>query len=246
MERSPGAGLFGDSFGAVNALFSGLAFAGVIYAIILQRKELQLQREELEATRGELKGQKEALRAQASTLQIQQFENTFFQLLRLQNEIREAMTFKERVHGAEPFTAQQKVLREGIYCFEKYYYALKSSYRVAPENESEIEKLDHAYNEFFKRYQSQLGHYFRNLYNIVKIVHKSTMKDKTSYTNILRAQLSTYEHILLFYNCLSRRGVEKFKPFINDYALLNNMDTDLLLNEDHQHLYDKEAYGKIH
>lgn len=40
-------GAFGDSFGYVNSLFSGLAFAGVIYAILLQRKELELQREEL-------------------------------------------------------------------------------------------------------------------------------------------------------------------------------------------------------
>ena len=47
-------GLFGDSFGAINALFAGLAFAGLIYAIMLQRQELQLQREELRLTRQEL------------------------------------------------------------------------------------------------------------------------------------------------------------------------------------------------
>lgn len=47
-------GTFGDMFGAVNALFSGLAFAGVIYAIFLQRQELALQRDELAATRVEL------------------------------------------------------------------------------------------------------------------------------------------------------------------------------------------------
>jgi len=39
---------FGDMFGAVNTLFSGLAFAGLIYAILLQRSELELQRKELE------------------------------------------------------------------------------------------------------------------------------------------------------------------------------------------------------
>jgi hypothetical protein len=44
-------GTAGDSFGAVNALFSGLAFAGVIYALNLQRKELTSQREEMLATR---------------------------------------------------------------------------------------------------------------------------------------------------------------------------------------------------
>ena len=47
-------GTFGDMFGAVNTLFSGLAFAGVIYAIILQQQELTLQREELKMTREEL------------------------------------------------------------------------------------------------------------------------------------------------------------------------------------------------
>jgi hypothetical protein len=48
-------GTFGDMFGAINALFSGLAFAGVIYTILLQRQELKLQRKELKLTRQELK-----------------------------------------------------------------------------------------------------------------------------------------------------------------------------------------------
>jgi hypothetical protein len=47
-------GQFGDLYGAINALFSGLAFAGVIVTILLQSRELALQREELAATRTEL------------------------------------------------------------------------------------------------------------------------------------------------------------------------------------------------
>lgn len=47
-------GQFGDMFGVANALFSGLAFAGVIYTILLQRHELSLQRLELQQTRAEL------------------------------------------------------------------------------------------------------------------------------------------------------------------------------------------------
>jgi len=35
-------GTFGDMFGAVNALFSSLAFAGIIYTILIQRRELSL------------------------------------------------------------------------------------------------------------------------------------------------------------------------------------------------------------
>nr|WP_315232232.1 hypothetical protein [uncultured Flavobacterium sp.] len=47
-------GTFGDTFGAINSLFSGLALAGIIYTIYLQKIELGLQRKELEYTRDEL------------------------------------------------------------------------------------------------------------------------------------------------------------------------------------------------
>ncbi len=50
-ERGP----FGDLFGAVNALFSGLAFAGLIYTIILQKRDLEMQRTEIKMNRAELK-----------------------------------------------------------------------------------------------------------------------------------------------------------------------------------------------
>jgi hypothetical protein len=47
-------GQAGDLFGSINALFSGLAFAGVVFAILLQRQELALQRQELRETRLEM------------------------------------------------------------------------------------------------------------------------------------------------------------------------------------------------
>lgn len=46
-------GQMGDSFGVLNTLFSGLAFAGIVFTIFLQRKELSLQRNELKLTREE-------------------------------------------------------------------------------------------------------------------------------------------------------------------------------------------------
>lgn len=47
------AGVFGDSFGVLTSLFSGLAFSGMIITILLQREELSLQREELKENRKE-------------------------------------------------------------------------------------------------------------------------------------------------------------------------------------------------
>jgi uncharacterized protein HemX len=43
-----------DVFGIVTALFVAVAFAGIIYTLLLQRRELRLQRHELQSTRKEL------------------------------------------------------------------------------------------------------------------------------------------------------------------------------------------------
>ncbi|TWT57780.1 hypothetical protein KOR42_11460 [Thalassoglobus neptunius] len=76
------AGTIGDSFGAVNALFSGLAFVGLIYTILLQSKQLaqnsevlEMQREELGLQREELKLTREEL-AKSAVAQVKSSEIT--------------------------------------------------------------------------------------------------------------------------------------------------------------------------
>jgi hypothetical protein len=64
-------GTFGDMFGAVNALFSGFAFAGLIYTIAVQRQELSLQREAIQMQTEELKMQREETARSADQLEGQ-------------------------------------------------------------------------------------------------------------------------------------------------------------------------------
>lgn len=64
-------GTFGDMFGGLNTLFSGLAFCGIIISILLQSAELKMQREEIRQNREELKGSKVAQEAQSYSLQKQ-------------------------------------------------------------------------------------------------------------------------------------------------------------------------------
>lgn len=45
-QTMPDRGQFGDLFGCVNALFSGLAFAGLIWTIMLQRHDIIMQHKE--------------------------------------------------------------------------------------------------------------------------------------------------------------------------------------------------------
>ncbi len=61
-------GQFGDMFGAFTALVSGLAFAGIIIAILLQRQDLELQREELRLQRQELARSAEAQEEQNDSI----------------------------------------------------------------------------------------------------------------------------------------------------------------------------------
>ena len=62
---------FGGMFGGIGALFSGLALAGVVVAVLMQKEELELQREELKATREELRRTAEAQEAAAEATREQ-------------------------------------------------------------------------------------------------------------------------------------------------------------------------------
>ena len=233
----PKRGTFGDMFGAVNALFSGLAFIGVIFAILLQSKELKLQRKELKFTREELKGQKLQLEAQNNTLEKRNFENTFFELLRLHNEITNSIDLVDKTN----------VVTRGRDCFKVFYNRFKKTWcrNIAQyQGNTELERINNTYLGFYNEYQSEIGHYFRSLYNIVKFVDNSKVEDKRLYTNLVRAQLSSYELTLLFYNTLSDMGREKFMPLIVKYSLLKTLpQSELVDPSEHIAMYDSNAIG---
>ncbi len=128
---------------------------------------------------------------------------------------------------------------------------LKSSLEKAiDENRPKKEVFNDTYEEeFFSIYQTYIGHYFRHLYNVVKFVHEheffdeKEFKEKKRYTNFVRAQLSSNELGVLFYNCLSDRGA-KFKDLVEEYALFEDMPPKVLIDEEHLKLYAPSAYGE--
>ena len=62
------AGTFGDSFGYVNSLFSALALAGVVYAVILQTVQFRIQQREILENRQSLNETRETQQRQAQSL----------------------------------------------------------------------------------------------------------------------------------------------------------------------------------
>jgi Putative phage abortive infection protein len=107
---------------------------------------------------------------------------------------------------------------------------------------SELEKIEAAYQSFYVSHQSEVGHYFRNLYHIVRFVDEAAVEQKSSYIKILRAQLSSQELLLLFYNGLSTLGRERFKPLIEKYALLEQLPKRQLFEPTHERLYAATAF----
>lgn len=96
--------LFGDMFGAINSLFTGLAFAGLIYTIILQKKELRLQRLELIETRKELA--RSALAQEKSEIALSKqvlLQNMTAQLTSLNILINYNTEKAERIRHSEAF-----------------------------------------------------------------------------------------------------------------------------------------------
>ena len=225
-------GVFGDKFGAVNALFSGLAFAGLIATLLYQKEELKLQREELQQTREELKGQREEFEEQNKTLKRQRFENTFFNMLSLQQEITnnlllQCKIFQENVERDVTYKGREAF--KGIY--EDAVFEYEGIISIANTGLKYILK-----NNWLDGYTkipatNRFDHYFRHLYRIFKYVDTTDLisdEERYEYACIVRSQLSDYELIMLFFNGLSDNGKEKFKPLIEKYAILKNMRPDLL------------------
>jgi len=228
-------GVFGDSFGVLTSLFSGLAFAGLIITIVMQRDELALQRQELNLTREELSGQKEEMRAQNKTLKVQRFENTFFKMLEFLESCRHDVFYQEfqgpSQEGRDAIKALYYAFTEGFLC----NWVQDSSFsekRVFKDECKSLEGVSEEYSNFYVKYGDELGQYYRTLYNILKLVDRADfIDDKTVYTNLVRAQLSRYELLLLFYNCISVFGTEKMASLIKKYNILKHLESTVLPEE---------------
>lgn len=126
------AAAFGDSFGVMTSIFSGLAFVGLIITILMQQKQLQLQSTELGLQRTELALTREEL-AKSATSQADQTKE-----MKLSAELNAVSTlaqiYDERSLGGK---------RGGTYEAEaasKYIKRLEDLVRVN-ERERDIETL---------------------------------------------------------------------------------------------------------
>lgn len=225
-------GTLGDMFGTINALFSGLAFGGVIYAILLQRRDLNFYREEI-------KGQKEQLALQNVTLRRQNFEATFFKLLSLHNEI--TSNIKIVTGNGHTYT--------GIESFEYLYTKYQEIWKhyQNKDNEDLINCIKMTYNNFYDQHHLHIGHYYRSLQYLMTLIYEKRDfldNDGRLYSNLVRSHLSRYELCLLFYDALSDAGSDRLKQYIEYFSIFSSIDKQDLIDANHYFsLYNPTAYG---
>lgn len=199
-------GQIGDTIGGIMNPFIGIAgVAAMFAAFYMQAKANKLITDQFEKA---------------------QFENQFFELLKIHKENSNAIersTFNGS-HGFEGLVNEihsQYNTRRGINLSKTNEEIFKDAYRAG--------------------WRDKFGHYFRHLFLIVKFVTSKeegnflTYEQVRFYLRILRASLSTYEQIFLYYNWLSKDYGGKWEDgsnkFFTDYRMIHNINPGLLLDD---------------
>jgi len=209
----------GDRTG-LNTLFSGLAFAGIVISLFLHSRELSQTKSDL----AELKARHHK----------QVYESSFFELLRLSNEIVRGIRCKSDSGGGSGQNGKDRIdaMRKD---FVKVAL-MSNDWGHSPSERFELFCL--------KRGHHELGNYFENLYQIIKYVDEAKIEDKHFYANLVRAQLSSDELFMLFYSGLTRFHRETLRPLLCRYQFFEHLPAteDVLQSEADQ--YGKAAFGK--
>lgn len=139
-------------------------------------------------------------------------------------EILEEFDFKEQI---------KKHIKKEVRIEHEYITEFKMNYSDNPL----IELKHEAYETFYKKNENVIGHYYRNLYRIVKLIQGNVFdvesqerdnEEKRKYRGILRAQLSSFELLMIFYNVSYSQKGKKFKELIEGI----NFFDDHLIKED--------------
>lgn len=235
-------GQWGDTFGALNALMSTLAFCAVFYTIRLQQRQIdETQRDQ----------------------HIQRFESSYFELLRLFREARAAIKFdhseeyrmsrgglsaaaRNYIKETRPFGhASVSVTHQGDDAFKAAMLELRYWMRtLGIANNPNKKVLVQTYiKRIHDRHEGSLGPYFRLMYTILQRIsedEKLTAPEKARYGNLLRSQISSYEASIAGFNGLSPVSKD-FSRLITEFRLLKYLPSGVSRRVLESH-YPEEAF----
>ena len=214
-------GEIGDTIGGIMGPFVAIAAAGLTFIAFWVQYKANIQ--------------------QRHDIAIERFESNLFEMIHVQQEITNGLSVKDQTSGVTIMIKGRDVFR---YTYEElplriYVGNGTAMYRLkdALDNDDEVKmRLDLTKGLWF------LDHYYRHLYRIFKYIDDANPliienEKKYAYSSIVRATLSPYELIMLYYNGFSH---PKFKDLIERYAILNNIRHTWLASFEDQKLIKKK------
>ncbi|MBN8674621.1 MAG: putative phage abortive infection protein [Chitinophagales bacterium] len=122
----------------------------------------------------------------------------------------------------------QAQFRHGFHSFQIQFIIKDSTLNGIPiKQATEVLNIPNIKYMPFSGHNSRLGHYFRHLYQMVKYVamqDEKVIENKYSYIKTIRAQLSNYEQVLLYYNAITVFGQPWIREkYLTEYRMIKNL-----------------------
>lgn len=235
-------GTYGDTYGSLNTLFTGLAFAGLIISIFIQLLELRQTRKELAEQSKAMVDQKTEFSAQTKILEKQadinanqqkiidaqfketqktNFLNHFFKLIDQRN-----LLLNELILPTEDGLIKgHNVLIE----FSKEFTRINEYFNPEEDNEDYYyESWKNFVYESYGNHNYQLISYFKMYRIICYTIHSSKLisdAEKKYYFETLRTVMSVEEQLVLMWCSIF---IPQLQNFCNKHSLLMGLYSEHL------------------
>ena len=189
------------------------------------------------------------------------FEGTFFNMLSMFYNVRNQANkqieistngsmkslndfYKSLKDNYEKYIKENKDFSDAMNILEKDII-LPTQYKTA------LYDLGNFYDQNVQELKCNAGFYYRFAHNLITFVlghWRDCDDDIHMYLNFIQAQMSDEELALVFYDCISQKGLDKnrkytFKNNLDKYSFLENVPESLLLSRCHYKVFANTLFG---
>lgn len=229
-------GTYGDSYGSLNTLFTGFAFAGLIISIFIQLLEMRQTRKELLGQKVELENQSKILERQVLISEKQQeilneqhkenernnFRNEFYKLIEQRNVMLNSLNILDT-------NGNSLGSHDIFYAYCHKFASILKSYGSKKYDSNFFEiTWDEFSREHFESSNFQLQLYlnmFNTITHIIDTSNKITEEEKIHYFKILVTFVGLEEAICLMWNGIFSK---KVKYACDTAGLFSNVSGEIL------------------
>lgn len=198
-------GQIGDTIGGIIGPFVAIAAAGLTFIAFWVQYKANIQ--------------------QRHDIAIERFESNLFEMIHIQQEVINGLRYKGGNCNHNSVSLSGRDVFQFVYedmPIRIQVHNMDGLFRLkdALDNDEDVKmRLGQMKELWF------LDHYYRHLYRIFKYIDEANpsvidRNKKYEYASIVRATLSPYELIMLYYNGFSH---PQFKKLVERYALFNNI-----------------------